>query len=111
MKHLKTIVAAALISGGLAGTAYAVQAKDSADNDAKSAAEATITLNSALEIALQSVPGTAVGVEFENEDGIALWEVEILASNQQVYDLEIDAISGEVLKNKIDKDDREEDDD
>lgn len=99
-----------VLVGVLAGTAYVAQAKSSESNDAEAVTQASVSMNKAIEIALEQVPGNVVGAEFENDDGQALWEVEILAANKEVYELEIDAASGKVLKQKKDEDDDEKDD-
>jgi len=115
MKHLNKIVASMVLVGmvllgALAGTAYIAQAKNSESEDARAVTQATVSMNKAIEIAQQQVPGDVVGAEFENEDGQILWEVEILAANKEVYELEIDATSGKVLKQKKDHDDDDEGD-
>ena len=102
MKNVKKIVLIALISA-----TFSIQAKDSHSvNDALAVTTATVTLEQAVSIALQTVPGTAVKAEFDNDDGQTLWEVEIVATDkQQVYELKIDANSAKVVTQGIDKDD------
>ncbi len=107
MKHLNKVLAATLISGGLIGSAFVAHASSN-DKDSKEVvamSEASITMDKALEIALAIKPGTAKAVEFDIEDGRSIWEVEVVDANKRVYDLEIDATSGEVLKQKLDDDD------
>jgi len=117
MKYLNKIVASMVITGmvllgALAGTAYVAQAKNSESEDAQAVTQASVSMNKAIEIALQQVPGNVVGAEFESEDGQTVWEVEILAANKDIYELEIDAASGKVIKQeKEDDDDDEEDED
>jgi len=102
MKNVKKIVLIALI-----GAAFSIQAKDSHSvNDALAVTTATVTLEQAVSIALQTVPGTAVKAEFDNDDGQTVWEVEIVGTDkQQVYELKIDATSAKVVMQGIDKDD------
>ena len=104
MKNVKKIVLIALI-----GAAFSIQAKDSHSiNDALAVTTATVTLEQAVSIALQTVPGRAVKAEFDNDDGQTVWEVEIVATDkQQVYELKIDATSAKVVTQGIDKDDYE----
>lgn len=111
MKHINKIVAALIIGSGLAGTAYLVQARDAGYNDAEAVTQATVDITNALQIARQHVPGTVVGAEFEQEDGKMLWEVEVLAEDHQVFDLEIDAMTGELLDKAVDQADKGDDDD
>ncbi len=111
MKNMNKYIAAVLITAGLSGAAYAVQAKESGVNDALAAASARVTIKSAIDQALNKVPGTVVAVEYENEDGKAVWEVEVLAANKSVHDLTIDASSGKVLSNQVDSNDDGDDED
>jgi len=96
----------------LIGAAFSIQANDSHSiNDALAVTTATVTLEQAVTIALQTVPGTAVKAEFSNDDGQTVWEVEIVGTDkQQVYELKIDANSAEVVMQGIDKDDYENED-
>ncbi len=106
MKHLNKVLVATLISGGLLGSAFVAQA-GSNDKDSKEVmamSETSITMNKALEIALSTVPGTAKSVEFDLEKGKTIWEVEVVDANKKVHELEIDATSGKVLKQKLDDD-------
>ncbi|MGD8421774.1 MAG: PepSY domain-containing protein, partial [Gammaproteobacteria bacterium] len=108
MKPTKKQLATVLITVGLAGAAFASQAKEPRMNDAYEAAGANVSIVSALNLALDEVPGTAVGAKFEdNENGHSFWKVEILASNQQVRDLKIDSTTGQVLSNLADREDTE----
>ena len=110
MKHLNKYIATVLITAGIAGTAYAAQAKEAEINDAIAATSAAITMHYAVDLALQKVPGTAVAAEFEDEDVRAVWEIEIVASNKSVHDLKIDATSGDVLQDRIDDADDDDED-
>jgi len=40
--------------------------------------------------------------EFSNDKGKAIWEIEMVANDNQVYELEIDATIGKVLSQKLD---------
>jgi uncharacterized membrane protein YkoI len=106
MKPTKKHIAAALITAGLAGAAFAAQAKEVQLNDAVAASGANLTLNGALNLALQEVPGTAVSAKFEDRNGQSVWAIEILASNQEVRNLLIDSTTGNVLQNSTDHLDR-----
>ncbi len=109
MKQVNKFIATLLITGGLAATTYTVHVNAADDVDAKAVLNAHVPLTGAVDIALQNVPGTPVAVELEREDGVLLWDVEILDNNQQVMELEIDAMSGAVLKQHIDDDDEQDD--
>ena len=103
------IAATIIVASGLAVTTYLVQAHEANSNDADIIKQANVTLYNAVEIALQQVPGSVVATSLENEGGKGRWEVEVLAKNNQVYDLDIDADSGKILKQE--KDERDESDD
>jgi len=63
---------------------------------------APIQLDKAVEIALATIPGVVKEAEFEIEDGKSVWEVEIVNAAKEVYELEIDANSGEILEQERD---------
>lgn len=50
----------------------------------------------AAEIALQSIPGTVVDIDLEDDDGMLIYEVDIIAGNRR-YEVIINAYTGEVL--------------
>jgi len=108
----KKVIPLAVITGlGLGGVAMLAQARESSDNDAVAAASAAITLEQAIGIAKTTVPGMAARAEFSNDDGVAVWEVEIIDAKQAVTDLEIDAATGNVLKQQADDTDHGDRDD
>jgi len=111
MKHLNKYLTVGLITTTFAGSAFTVQASEADINDAVNAANATVTMQYAVELALQKVPGMAVGAKFKGDDGKTVWKIEIVDSNQTSHDLKIDATSGDVLKNRIDQADYEDKDD
>ena len=107
---MKKFITAAVISGlTLTGAAMVAQAKKSSTNDALAVTTSSVTLEQAIGIAQQAVAGTPAKAEFSTDDGAAVWEVEMIDKNQQTFDLEIDATSGKVLKQAVDKYDHEDD--
>ncbi len=77
---------------------------------AQSTAEATgLTLQQAIEIALQEVSGEVQEAELENEDGMKIYEVEILDANGQEFEVEIAADTGAVIE--VEAEDEDDDDD
>lgn len=109
MKNLNKYIAAIVIGGALAGTALVAQAKTETVDDSTAVTNVAVTMDQAVAIATQAVQGSASKAEFENEDGKLMWEVEVVGTNKQVYDFKIDASSGKVLKQEIDKEDHDED--
>lgn len=87
------------------------QADQQGTNDAIRVISAKISLEQALEIARNTVPGKAAKIEYSTDDGQAVWEIEMVSRNQNVHDIEINASTGKVIKQKIDKIDDEDDDD
>lgn len=68
----------------------------------------------AIEIALAEVPGEVVETELENEDGIQVYEIEILTAEGKEMEVEVHAGTGEVLEVEAeddDDDDKEDDGD
>lgn len=61
-----------------------------------------ISIEQANEIALQRVPGQVVKSELEFDDGMLIYEVDIRTADGQKYEVEIDAVTGAVLKVKLD---------
>jgi uncharacterized membrane protein YkoI len=110
MKLSKKGIAALLLAAGLSASAYAAQANESEKNDSIAATKAAVTIDHALNLSLQKVPGTAISILFDQGDknGKAIWKVEILASQGELHDLRIDAQTGVVLNNSIDKKDSED---
>ncbi len=69
---------------------------------------AKISFDSAVNAALQAVPGQVLGAELENENGYLVYGVEILKSDHQIADVKVDAGNGKILK--IDTEQNENDD-
>ncbi|SEM01368.1 Peptidase propeptide and YPEB domain-containing protein [Paenisporosarcina quisquiliarum] len=57
-----------------------------------------ITLEQAMSIALQRISGEIVHVDLDMEDGILVYEVFIMTSNNQIFEVEIHARTGNILK-------------
>jgi len=103
MKQLNKMVVTTMICGGLISTAFVAHAhKRDHSQDVQAVSTASVSINKAVEIALAAVPGSVTEAEFEVEDGKSIWEVEVLDANQQMFEIEIDATSGEVLKQELD---------
>ncbi|SIS73960.1 PepSY domain-containing protein [Neptunomonas antarctica] len=104
MKKFKQFIVAAVIGGlTLTGASMIVPAKSLSANDVLAVSASSITLEQAVSIAQKTVVGTPAKVEVSTDHGAAVWDVEMIDNNQQVSDIEIDAISGKVLKRAADK--------
>jgi len=85
---------------------------DDEDEDLTEADRASIkfTLADARKIALARVPGKVTDAELEKEHGRLQYAFEIITADGKSFDVEIDAITGEIL-NVEDEDDDGDDDD
>lgn len=104
-KFVMALLAASVVSG-----AYAAQATGSkAENDAAGVRAAAVSMNDAVSAALNAVPGTPAKAEFETDDanGNALWQIEVV-SDKGVTDVEVDATTGQILKQAADNNDQDE---
>ena len=80
---------------------------DDDDEEITEADRATvkISIKDAKIIALGRVPGKVMDAEFEKEHGRLQYAFDILGEDGKTYDVEIDAVTGEVLQADIDDDD------
>ncbi|MCW8906652.1 MAG: PepSY domain-containing protein [Sedimenticola sp.] len=62
-----------------------------------------LSLEQILERVREHYPGRLLEVELEQEGESLIYEVELLDSEGQVWELELDAVSGEMLKQKLEK--------
>lgn len=75
---------------------------------AKLAKKAKITKEQAQAIALKEVPGEIIESEIEKENGILVWGFDIRRDDGKIWDVEIDAKTGKVLKSEEDTEDEDE---
>lgn len=61
-----------------------------------------ISIDDAMSIALERVPGEVVKVELDTENGLLIYEVDIINMQGIKYEVEIDAQSGDVIQIKRD---------
>jgi len=89
--------------------------KEKTDKDDKLTPEdrknVKITMEQARASALARISGTVIDEELEKEDGRLQYAFDIRTSEGKVFDVEIDAQSGEVIKAVQDDDDDDKDDD
>jgi uncharacterized membrane protein YkoI len=114
MKRLSTVtvilLAALLAFGGMNVSAQQANQTGSIrikNEEAGFAEMAKISMGSAINAALQEVPGKAVRAELENEDGFLVYGVEIAKNDHQFVDVKVDAGNGKVLKIDQDQADKE----
>ena len=93
-------LAGLLLAGGIVGTVSAQTL----------AARTGLTLEQAAEIALLEVPGEIMEVDLEREDGMQIYEIEILSVDGVEMEVEIAADTGDVLEIEAEGDDHDKDD-
>jgi len=64
-----------------------------------------ITLQQAQQIALSRVPGQIVHVDMEMERGVLVYEIFILTPQNRIYEVEVSARTGAILKIELENDD------
>ncbi len=91
-------------------TQSANSAKDQGNSGSGSPAtsSAELSIENAIDIALEKVPGTVISVELDDHKGSSVWEVKVRAQDDSGTELYIDRISGEVLRQNAEKLDDEE---
>ncbi|MGG3196867.1 PepSY domain-containing protein [Priestia aryabhattai] len=109
MKVITTVLASAVLVGGLGASAYAMTDQPKS-NDKKQ----TITIEEAKakDIALQKTDGGDItNIQLAVDDGVKQYEVDITKGNKE-YDVDIDSSSGKIIEfdeeQKDDEDEREE---
>ncbi|MFZ2418742.1 MAG: PepSY domain-containing protein [Smithellaceae bacterium] len=108
-------VATVLAIGGLAVSSQQSKLTGSiavkGTDEAGYADMAKVSLDGAVQSAIQAVPGKVLKVELEDEDGYLVYGVEIAKADRQIADVKIDAGNGKLLKidnDRKDADEREE---
>ncbi len=91
--------AAALL---ITGAAFAGKTQHDEQNEAAAVQQVKITLDAAVNTALQAVPGKAARAKLENEKNSLVYEIEIVKPDNQMADVKVDANTGKVLKVKND---------
>lgn len=113
MKTSSKYIVTLLLGGSIAGAAFASQDEDSDKDEYRNMGQVTVSMEEAVQIARDQVPGKVISAELEDEDGKMIWEVEMLAKNRQRHELEIDAATGKLTKQEQEHDegsDRERED-
>lgn len=111
MNTSRKLVAALVSIVSLAGIGSYAAADGKKANDTIAVTQVPVTQDQAVNIALQSVPGTVRATDFDTDNEAMLWEVEIVDSAGQVFDVEINANTGDVVSQKATDVDEDNDDD
>lgn len=103
------IAAAGIATAG--GLAYANQTGTGVNDAVADLANAKITMEQAITAAQQHhTGGKATKAELDSKKGVSFYDVEVVAANNQVFDVKIDAADGKVLASTLDKHDSDKDD-
>lgn len=70
----------------------------------EAASTAGMSIEEAIKTATQKYPGQVLEAELEDEDGAALWELEILTADGKKMEVQVDSRTGEVLASEEDED-------
>ncbi|HET7657424.1 MAG TPA: PepSY domain-containing protein [Bacillales bacterium] len=57
-----------------------------------------LTVQQARDIALQRIPGQIIHVDMDLEHGVLVYEIFILTAQNRVYEVEVNANSGTIIK-------------
>lgn len=105
MKVITTVLASAVLVGGLGASAYAMT-DQSKSNDKKQTT--TIEEAKAKDIALQKTDGGDItNIQLAVDDGVKQYEVDITKGNKE-YDVDIDSRSGKIIE--FDEDQKDDED-
>lgn len=104
MKVITTVLASAVLVGGLGASAYAMT--DRSKSSTKT--QATIEEAEAKDIALQKTDGGDItNIQLAVDDGVKQYEVDITKGNKE-YDVDIDSSSGKIIE--FDEDQKDDED-
>jgi uncharacterized membrane protein YkoI len=126
MKHkhylILTVIGATALAGSLtAGRAFAGEEKETpvqgsvavpkTTSESALAGLAAIPASDAIVRATANHPGKPLSAKLENEDGFAVWAVEIADTNGGATEVTVDAGNGGILKTQAEKADGEDGED
>ncbi|WP_240339655.1 PepSY domain-containing protein [Halobacillus ihumii] len=57
-----------------------------------------LTMEQAQDIALQRIPGQILHIDMDLEHGVLVYEIFILTSQNRVYEVEVHASNGNIIK-------------
>ncbi len=107
MKRVVYMIAAVLVGGVLLTGSWALSSENT-PNQSPALSTATLSLEEAIAKAKTKFPGRVLEAELEDEDGQAVYEIEIASDVGGVHEIKVDAQSGELLSSEVE--DQEHDD-
>ena len=96
------LVAGVFLTWGLA------QSSESTHGQAEGQLTAKLSMEEAIATAKTKFPGQVLEAELENEEGKAVYEIEIASTNGVVTEIKVDAQTGELLGSEIEDQDEQE---
>ncbi len=102
MKRFHSMLVTMLISGVLLTGGLALSSEGMKE---KEFIPAKLSMEEAITTAKTKFPGQALEAELENEDGQAVYEIEIASTTGTATEIKIDAQSGEILDSESKNDD------
>ena len=100
MKRSNYLIVTLLISGVLLTWGLA-QSSESTHGQAEGQLTAKLSMEEAIATAKTKFPGQVLEAELENEEGKAVYEIEIASTNGVVTEIKVDAQTGELLSSDI----------
>ena len=103
MKSFKTIAGIAILTLAAGVMGVAVGSSDDDHQEARRLMETgeIQPLEAIIERIHASHPGRVLAIELEREHGGYVYEIELLDAEGRVWELEIDAVSGRILKTEL----------
>jgi hypothetical protein len=108
MNKVTKLLSGFLLTGVLAtATASVLEKQKEMETNAKMVAETSITIDKAIAIARtqQEAKGAVTKAELESEHNQLIWQIEVITPDNQTYDISVNAKTGHVVEQKLDKPD------
>ncbi|MEO6423305.1 MAG: PepSY domain-containing protein [Candidatus Nitrotoga sp.] len=109
MKKLTSVVVVLSALGLGIAPAYSDQGSEAkSDIKISNYDEHNKNMNQCVKTALEKHPGGVIEVEFEKEDDKSIFEVEIQGKDGKKWEVECDAVTGDVIKDEEENKDKKE---
>lgn len=103
-KIVLILVAVALVGVGAAGAILLKKENRHYVRPAiADAAQHNTKMNDCIKASLVRHPGAVMEVEMEQDDGRLLFDIDIQGSDAKIWEIECDAVSGEIVEDGLDR--------
>ena len=102
---MKTIASTLFLTGLAVGATSVLAQQNQVSNSSATPSivkETPLTHDEAIKAALAAMPGNIIKTELDRDDGVLVWEVELVNNENQHYEFEIDAYTGKILETERD---------